>query len=75
MSTAEKPDEATLKEWHNDPKNWKLGFFYYNKKDPRFLPPSKSNKGRTINFASPDSIIAISAILIIIYFLIKACKG
>ena len=75
MSTAEEPNEFTLKEWWNDPKNWKLGFLYYNKKDTRLFPPKRFKGGWTINFANPNFIIAMSAILIIIYFVIKICKS
>jgi len=28
----EKPSEETLRQWHADPDNWKLGIFYFNKK-------------------------------------------
>jgi len=35
------PTKETLDEWHKDPKNWKWGIFYYNKKDKRLFPPKK----------------------------------
>lgn len=75
MSTKEEPNEFTLKEWQNDPKNWKLGFLYYNKKDARLFPPKRFKGGWTVNFANPNSIIAMSVVVIIIFFVVKACKG
>ena len=53
--------------WHNDPKNWKLGIFYYNKQDKRIFPP-KRNKylGWTINFANPISIIVLVLLVMIL---------
>ena len=40
--------------WHDDPKYWKLGIFYFNKEDKR-LVISKRLKlfGWTLNFANP----------------------
>jgi uncharacterized membrane protein len=39
--------------WHDDPKNWKLGFIYYNKADNRWFPPKRAGFGYTLNFANP----------------------
>jgi len=46
------------KKWHKDPSNWRLGIFYFNKKDKRLFP-SKGLKpmGWTINFINPRSIL------------------
>jgi len=38
------PTKENLDEWHKDPKNWKWGIFYYNKKDKRLFS-AKKNKG------------------------------
>lgn len=65
-------DEA----WRNDPANWKWGVFYYNKKDPRLMPPKQNPAlGVTVNFANKKSVflflilfsIPISITLIIIF--------
>jgi uncharacterized membrane protein len=63
----EKPTRDTLKQWHDDPANWKWSVFYYNKKDRRIFPPKRiSWSGWTINFANPYSILVFAAIAIII---------
>lgn len=43
-----------LKEnWHEDPKNWILGFLYFNKSDRRVIVPKRNPfMGWTVNFAS-----------------------
>lgn len=39
-------------QWHQDPRNWKLGIFYFNKLDPRIMPPKRIKfLGWTLNFA------------------------
>ena len=69
-----KPEKQILEAMHQNPDNWKLGLFYYNKKDLRILVP-KANPycGWTLNFASPYSyLLFVSIILIAIvcnYFL------
>jgi len=41
---------------HADPANWWWAF-YYNKSDPRILPPKRDPAmGLTINFANPRSV-------------------
>lgn len=72
MNTTEKPTEATLHNWHNNPDNWKLGFLYFNKEDKRIFPP-KRNKylGWTVNFANPLSILAIIVIIAIVVIVPK----
>ena len=44
MKNDEKPDQETLNSWHSDPSNWKLGIFYYNRKDKRIFPPKRTTK-------------------------------
>ncbi len=62
----QKPDRETLEKWSRDPKNWKMGFFYYNKEDKRLLPPKKiPAMGWTVNFANPYSIFLFVLILLI----------
>ena len=51
---------------HDDTKNWKLGIFYFNKKDHRFIVRKKNKMmGWTFNFAHPISFIVLIAILLI----------
>ena len=55
----EKPSKETKEKWRNDPNNWKLGCFYFNKEDDRLFPPKKiAWMGWTINFANWKSILA-----------------
>jgi len=68
----EKLSQQTLKEWHDDPSNWKLGVFYYNKKDRRLFPPKRIKwTGWTVNFANPVSISAIIGLLILIFAIFR----
>ncbi len=65
MNIENKPDKETLEQWHADPANWKLGVFYYNKKDKRIFPPKRIGYlGWTINFANPLSIGAFVLMLV-----------
>ena len=65
MSAIEKPDKETYKAWHGDPANWRMGIFYYNKKDKRIFPPKRySSWGWTINFANPYSILTLLIVII-----------
>lgn len=66
-----KPDKETLNKWHNDPNNWKLGIFYFNKEDKRILPPKRMpGMGWTVNFANPWSILTMILMLSAIFFII-----
>ena len=67
MNSEEEPNDLTLKEWHDDPKNWRSGKFYYNKKDKRFFLPRRSKGGWTINFANPNTILFLCVILLLIF--------
>ncbi len=67
MSLQERPSRQTLDEWHDDPTNWKLGVFYFNKKDKRLFPPKRLKwTGWTVNFANPVSIVAMIVLIILI---------
>ena len=47
-----------------DPRNWKMGIFYFNPDDPRsFVPKQVGGLGWTMNFARPNSIILAGGIL------------
>ena len=39
MENNKSAEQKKYEDWHNDPRNWKLGVFYYNKEDKRLLPP------------------------------------
>jgi len=50
------PSSEEINKWHNDSKNWKCYFFYFNKDDNRFIVDKKNPKmGSTFNFANPKS--------------------
>ena len=53
---------------NNDPDNWFLGVFYFNKADKRLLSPKRFPfMGWTINFANPLSVLfLISLVLLVI---------
>ncbi len=63
-----KPSKETLDKWHKDPNNWKWGSFYYNKEDPRLLPPKRiSWMGWTVNFANFKSVLLFIFMLSIVF--------
>ena len=67
METKEKPSQETLKQWQDDPANWKWGVFYYNKEDKRLLPPKRVKYlGWTTNFANPYSVLTLLGIIILL---------
>ena len=68
MEKQEKPSQQQLDDWHNDPSNWKMGMFYYNKEDKRLFPPKRVKwTGWTVNFANPLSIMALVLLLLFIF--------
>jgi uncharacterized membrane protein len=75
MRSGEKPTKETLENWHNDPKNWKWGIFYYNKDDKRIFPPKRIKYlGWTMNFANPISVISLTLLLVVIIILLGYLK-
>ena len=71
----QKIPKETLDAWSKDPANWKWGMFYYNKEDPRLMPPKPNPAyGVTVNFANPKSVrlfllfmlIPISVVLLVV---------
>jgi uncharacterized membrane protein len=59
----------------NDPKNWKLGIFYYNKDNPAEFVDKRKGIGTTPNFASKSgrlifSLIFVPAITVVILLFI-----
>ena len=76
MEQNNNPTQETLDQWHNDPSNWKLGIFYYNKQDKRLFPPKRSKQlGSTVNFANPMSILAVILLVAAIWIVIKFYKS
>ena len=66
MEKIEKQDKKIFNEWHDDRSNWKLGIFYFNKKDKRLLPPKRiAGFGWTVNFANPYSIMLLVVIIVL----------
>ncbi len=71
METKEKHNKEISDQWHDDPSNWRLGIFYYNKKDKRLLTPKRiRGLGWTINFANPYSLLVLLVIIILILVII-----
>ncbi len=57
--------------YRDDDKNWILGNFYYNKKDPSILVEKRIGVGWTINLGNPVGlIVAILPIVLVIVLLI-----
>ena len=66
MQPEEKPTKEILQQWHDDPSNWRLGIFYFNKKDKRLLPPKRvQGLGWTVNFGNPYSILFLIVMIIL----------
>ena len=75
MSNDKNPSEETKREWHQDPNNWILGIFYYNKQDNRVFPPKRiAWMGWTVNFANPVSVSVLLGILFLAAILVLAQK-
>ena len=76
MNKNEFPDQETKERWHKDPNNWIWGLFYYNKLDPRLLPPKRiAALGWTVNFANPKSIFLLAGFLMIFFIVFGALNG
>ena len=71
MANKEKISDETKRRWHQDPNNWVLGVFYYNKDDKRIFPPKRIPwMGFTINFANPLSVAVLFVLLFLVYKMI-----
>jgi uncharacterized membrane protein len=56
----EKPTKELEESWQKDPKNWKFGNFYYNKKDKRIMVDKPNPEyGITVNFANPKTYLVL----------------
>ncbi len=65
------PSKEQIEKWHNDPNNWKLGLFYFNKEDSRIMVSKKPEwMGITFNFANPKAYLAILAFAAFFGFII-----
>lgn len=75
MKTHRKPTQETLENWHNDPNNWILGIFYFNKDDKRIFPPKRSKlMGWTVNFANPISLLSLIGLIAIVIMVSRYFK-
>ena len=71
MQTDKNPTKETYENWYNDSNNWRLGIFYFNKKDKRIFPPKRYGYfGCTINFLNLKSISINFAVIAVIIFLV-----
>lgn len=73
-----KPTPETLKDWNNNPKYWHFfGFIYFNKEDKRIFPPKKeaTGFGWTTNFANVFSVLALIAIMTLIYLIVNYIRN
>lgn len=68
-----KPSKEQIKQWHNDPKNWKFQAIYYNPEDPRAWVNKRIEwMGWTVNFANRKGVfsfilLTVFIILMLIY--------
>lgn len=75
MENNKSAEQKKYEDWHNDPRNWKLGVFYYNKEDKRLLPPKRNKMlGWTINFANPVSILLFALFLFAVMAILNLLK-
>jgi hypothetical protein len=49
-----------------DDANWKLGFIYFNRSDPRVFVPKRFGVGNTVNFAKPAAWLFLAGIIALI---------
>jgi uncharacterized membrane protein len=72
MSNNEEHSDETRKRWHQDPNNWFLGLFYFNKEDKRIFPPKRiAWMGWTINFANPFSVGVLLFFLFLVFTMVS----
>lgn len=65
------PSNEQIKQWHNDPNNWKWRLFYYNKEDSRLLVDKPNpNLGSTINFAHPKAYLFFAGMICFFGFIV-----
>ncbi|MBK8094362.1 MAG: hypothetical protein IPK32_20965 [Verrucomicrobiaceae bacterium] len=55
-----------------DANNWKLGFIYFCRSDPRiFVPKRIRGLGWTLNFARPLAVPFLGFILAVVYYVLE----
>lgn len=64
-------DQNKFDKMRSNPDNYKWGFFYYNKKDKRFLMLRKTGVGFSVNFAHPYLYLVILGIIVLAVLLRK----
>jgi hypothetical protein len=58
----------SLDQIHSDPSNWKLGFIYFCRADPRIIVPKRiQGLGWTINLARPMAIPSVVLVVGVIW--------
>lgn len=66
----QKVSKELKEKWHDDSKNWLLGFLYFNRIDSRVIVPKKNPfMGWTINFASIYSYLILLLIAALCFIL------
>jgi uncharacterized membrane protein len=61
---------------NNDPSNWRLGLFYYNKSDKRmFVPKRVQGLGWTLNFANPYTSLFLVGLIVFLWVVLLYEKG
>jgi uncharacterized membrane protein len=54
----------------NDPENYRLGIFYFNRKDKRTIVPKRMRMlGWTFNFARPGAYMLVLGIVALLVFI------
>lgn len=48
---------------NNNPNHWRLGIFYFNRRDRRLLVPKRDGFGRTLNFGHLAAWVIIGVII------------
>ncbi|SHG10746.1 hypothetical protein SAMN05444372_102284 [Flavobacterium micromati] len=72
MSNNKEPSDETKSRWHQDPNNWFLVLFYFNKEDKRIFPPKRiAWMGWTINFANPFSVGVLLFFLFLVFIMVS----
>jgi hypothetical protein len=61
-------NELSHDQLHADPTNWKLGIFYFCRRDQRVIVPKRiRGLGWTINCARPSAFVWLGAMILFIY--------
>ena len=50
----------------DNPKHWRLGIFYFNRRDRRLLVPQRQGVGITLNFGHLAAWVIIAVIIVLL---------